>query len=62
MCVHYWILDSSEKGTCKLCGKVRDFSPPPIKLTKLEKSEFRVPFNHDFYMQGRVCLDELDVQ
>ena len=62
MCVHYWVIDSLNNGICKRCGGVKDFSSPPIKMTKQEKREIKYPFNHDFYMQGRVWLDELDVQ
>ena len=62
MCVHHWTIDSHDKGICKLCRENKDFSPPPIKLTKQEKREIKWPFNHDFYRQGSICLEELDVQ
>lgn len=62
MCVHYWMLNSSDKGVCKFCGEEKEFLSPLIRLTKLEKSEVKRPFNHDFYMKGRICLNELNVQ
>ena len=54
MCVHHWILDSFNQGVCKKCGREKDFSEPPIKLTKLEKSSFRAIFNHDFSVRGKL--------
>lgn len=24
-CVHYWVVDNKDIGTCKYCGEVRDF-------------------------------------
>lgn len=60
-CIHYWVLDSCDKGVCKKCGSIKDFSPPPERLTRLEKAETR-KLNHDFYRQGRICLNILDVQ
>ena len=62
MCVHHWMLDSFNQGTCKRCGVKRDFSEPPIKLTKFEKSLFRVIFNHDFYMRGKLPSDVSDIE
>ena len=62
MCVHYWMLDSSDKGICKLCGKQKGFSPRPERLTKQEKREIEYPFNRDFYLQGNVCLNKTNVQ
>ena len=62
MCVHYWIIDRYNKGICKRCGGEKDFSPPPIKMTNAERSEMRMPFNHDFYRRGGKCHAELDVQ
>ena len=58
MCVHHWLIDSSNKGICSRsgCGMVKYFSTRPIKLTKQEKREIKSPFNHEFYKQGRVCL------
>ncbi len=61
MCVHYWILDTSNKGICKKCGKSKDFSEPPIILTKQEKREIKAPFNDDFYKRGSICLAKLNV-
>uniref|UniRef100_A0A6M3LXF6 Uncharacterized protein n=1 Tax=viral metagenome TaxID=1070528 RepID=A0A6M3LXF6_9ZZZZ len=56
------MLNSSDKGVCKFCGEEKEFLSPLIRLTKLEKSEVKRPFNHDFYMKGRICLNELNVQ
>lgn len=62
MCVHYWVIDSSDKGVCKVCGEEKDFSPPPIKLVKAERWGLKKPFNHHFYRQGVIWLDKSDVQ
>jgi len=56
MCVHHWMIDSCDKGVCKKCGKIKDFSQPPIRLTKAERSELRIN-NNEFYLQGSVSLD-----
>ena len=61
MCVHYWVIDYSNKGICNLCGQEKDFSPSPEKLTKPEKKGVMHSFNHHFYKQGAICLNELDV-
>ncbi len=61
MCVHYWILDSSDKGVCKKCGIVKDFAPK-IEITIREKRVIYHSFNDVFYRQGKIWLDELDVQ
>ncbi len=62
MCVHYWIIDSHNKGICRKCDKEKDFSPYPIKLTADEKREIKYSFNHVFYRQGGVCLERLNVR
>ena len=51
MCVHHWMLDSRDRGACKKCGKKKDFSPPPIRLTYAEKCEHRKETN-EYYLQG----------
>ena len=38
-CIHHWIIDSLNIGTCRKCGEVRDFNrqlreerkPPPLR-------------------------------
>jgi hypothetical protein len=60
MCVHHWIIDSYYQGKCRKCGEQKDFSPPPIRLTHLEMSKQKLPFNFDYYMKGGICLDELN--
>ncbi len=25
-CIHHWMIDRNEKGTCRLCGRTRDFT------------------------------------
>ena len=59
MCVHYWVIDSSNQGICKKCGKGESFSPPPIKLTKAERAKIKVNTN-EYYMQGILRLDRMD--
>ena len=40
-CVHYWYIDSEDKGTCKKCGAKRDFG---ALLARKRNTEF-----WDFY-------------
>jgi Fe2+ or Zn2+ uptake regulation protein len=56
MCVHHWILDSCDKGVCKKCGKVKDFSQPIERLTRKEVKLVN-SFNNEFYLQGSISLD-----
>ena len=58
MCVHYWILDFSDKGICNKCGKEKDFSPPPVKFNRHEKMKVISLFEDDFYMKGKLWLDK----
>mgnify|MGYP001592313967 FL=1 len=51
MCVHHWILDSRDRGACNKCGKKKDFSPPPIRLTYAEKCDLRKETD-GYYLQG----------
>ncbi len=30
-CHHFWLLDLSNQGTCKLCGETRDFRALQLK-------------------------------
>jgi len=51
------MIDSCDKGVCKKCGKIKDFSPK-IVLTKAEKKALFLPFNHWFYSQGeKICQE-----
>lgn len=51
MCVHHWMIDSSDKGVCILCNKQKDFHRPE-KLLKTEKKLVRSLGTEDYYMQG----------
>ena len=62
MCVHYWMLDSCDKGICKHCGEQRNFSPPTERLTRAERAETRIFFNHDYYWKGSICQSEFNAQ
>ena len=59
MCKHHWILNSTDKGVCKLCGKHKDFSPPPERLNRMELKHVReLCTTNGYYMQGRFCVDK----
>ena len=51
MCVHHWMLDSSSKGVCKICGEEKDFSQKIERLTRKEVKLIN-GFNDTFYLQG----------
>ena len=59
MCVHYWNINSENKGHCKLCGEDRDFQPALDKIFGMDKP-FKVHLGrhlnprHDYYMQGSI--------
>ena len=36
-CVHYWYIDSEDKGKCKKCGAIRDFG---ALLARKRNTEF----------------------
>ena len=59
MCVHHWMLDSCDRGICKLCGQKRDFSPPPIRLTEQEKNRIMIN-TQEYYMQGILRISEMN--
>ena len=54
MCKHHWIIDSSDKGICKLCGEQKDFALPIEKFNKKEKVFIKGLGNSDYYMQGHL--------
>lgn len=56
MCVHYWMVDSSNKGICKLCRFVKDFSQPMPKIHKREKSMIE-SMDFDYYMRSGIKED-----
>jgi len=57
MCVHHWILDSCDKGICKKCGREKDFSQPLERLIKKEVKLIYDLGNAEYYMQGRIYLN-----
>jgi len=46
-CIHHWIIDSNNIGTCRKCGEVRDFNrllnwerkPPALRKVYLRPPE-----------------------
>jgi len=54
-CIHYWHIDSEDKGTCKKCGAIRDFR---ALLARERNAEFL-----DFYKPvKRVKLAEVKLK
>jgi len=51
------MLDSSDKGTCKLCGEKKDFSHPIERLTRKEVTLVRALGNKVYYMQSGFNID-----
>ena len=62
MCVHHWILDSTDRGVCKLCGAKKSFAQRPIRLNKYEKEEVKHSFNDQFYHKGGLCRNVLNAR
>ena len=58
MCIHYWVIDSAYKGVCQKCKKQQDFSPPPVRVTKLERATWST-LHHDYYMRGKLYEGEM---
>ena len=42
-CVHYWHIDSEDKGTCKKCGATRDFGALLARKRNAESLDFYKP-------------------
>ena len=72
MCIHYYIIDSANKGKCKFCPKVKDFQPAidkffgdskGHKITKTQLLRFEAP-QGDYPMKGKLnsrkYIDRLD--
>ena len=53
MCVHHWMIDSSNYGVCKKCKKTKDFNPGNNKLDR----QFNYNDNPNFI---NVRIDEKD--
>lgn len=57
MCVHYWMIDSNERGVCKKCGKEKDFSEPLGRLTRKEVQLVHSLIFGEYYMQGTLRVN-----